>query len=140
MRLKVDENVPREACDLLNRAGHDAISVGQQGIGCGGDARLYRLCQDERRALVTLDVDFANVRAYDPKSSPGIIGLRLARQDKQRALDAVASTLGGPGTRAAGEAAVDRRGSADQDPRMMSRRRAHAIEVATPREDLRENA
>jgi predicted nuclease of predicted toxin-antitoxin system len=93
MRFKVDENLPREVCDLLNRAGHDAISVGQQGLGGGDDARLYRLCQDERRALLTLDVDFANVRAYDPKSSPGIIVLRLARQDKLRALDAVASTL-----------------------------------------------
>jgi predicted nuclease of predicted toxin-antitoxin system len=76
MRLKVDEHLPREACDLLNRAGHDAISVGQQ-----------------RRALITLDVDFANVHAYEPRSSPGVIVLRLARQDKQRVLDAVASTL-----------------------------------------------
>jgi predicted nuclease of predicted toxin-antitoxin system len=28
MRLKVDENLPHEACDLLSRAGHDATSVG----------------------------------------------------------------------------------------------------------------
>jgi predicted nuclease of predicted toxin-antitoxin system len=76
MRLKVDEHLPREACDLLNRAGRDVISVGQQ-----------------RRALITLDVDFANVHAYEPRSSPGVIVLRLARQDKQRVLDAVASTL-----------------------------------------------
>jgi hypothetical protein len=38
-------------------------------------------------------VDFANVHAYEPRSSPGVIVLRLARQDKQRVLDAVASTL-----------------------------------------------
>ena len=93
MRLKVDENLPREVCDLLNRAGHDAISVGQQGLGGSDDARLYRLCQEERRALVTLDVDFANVRAFDPGSSPRIVVLRLARQDKPRVLEAVASTL-----------------------------------------------
>jgi predicted nuclease of predicted toxin-antitoxin system len=93
MRFKVDENLPREACDLLNRAGHDAISVGQQGVGGGGDPRIYKLCQDEQRALITLDVDFANLQAYDPKSSAGIIVLRLARQDIQRVLDAVARTL-----------------------------------------------
>ncbi|MGH6886581.1 MAG: DUF5615 family PIN-like protein [Geminicoccales bacterium] len=51
------------------------------------------MCQDERRALITLDVDLADVQAYDPKSSSGVIVLRLARQDKQRVLDAVASTL-----------------------------------------------
>jgi len=45
MRLKVDENLPREACDRTNRAGHDAISVGQQGLGGADDARVYRLCQ-----------------------------------------------------------------------------------------------
>lgn len=93
MRLKVDENLPREVCDLLSGAGHDAISVGQQGLGGADDPRIYQLCQDERRALITLDVDFANVRAYDPKSSSGVIVLRLARQDKRRVLDTVASTL-----------------------------------------------
>jgi predicted nuclease of predicted toxin-antitoxin system len=93
MRFKVDENLPRETCDLLNGAGHDAISVGQQGLGGADDTRIYQLSQAERRALITLDVDFANVQAYDPKSSAGVIVLRLARQDRQRVLDAVASIL-----------------------------------------------
>ena len=93
MRFKVDENLPRDACDLLNRAGHDAISVGQQGLGGADDARIYRRCQDEQRALITLDMDFANVQAYDPKSSSGVIALRLARQDRARVLDAVTSVL-----------------------------------------------
>jgi predicted nuclease of predicted toxin-antitoxin system len=61
MRFKVDENLPRDACELLIRAGHDAISVGQQGLWGAEDARIYEVCQAERRALVTLDVDFANV-------------------------------------------------------------------------------
>ena len=38
MRLKVDENLPRAVCDLLQRAGHDAISVGEQGLS--GEALL----------------------------------------------------------------------------------------------------
>jgi predicted nuclease of predicted toxin-antitoxin system len=40
MRLKVDENLPRAVCDLLNRAGHDVISVGEQGLGGADDARI----------------------------------------------------------------------------------------------------
>jgi predicted nuclease of predicted toxin-antitoxin system len=71
MRFKVDENLPLEICDLLNRAGHDAIGVGQQPLCGAGDARIYQRCQDEQRALIALDVDFANVQAYDPKSSAG---------------------------------------------------------------------
>ena len=57
----------------------------------GGCTNL-QLCQSERRVLITLDVDFANVQAYDPKSSLGVIVLRLTRQDRQRVLDAVATT------------------------------------------------
>jgi predicted nuclease of predicted toxin-antitoxin system len=93
MRFKVDENLPRAACDLLNRAGHDATSVGQQGLAGTNDARIYQLCQQEQRALLTLDGDFANVHAYDPKLSAGVIVLRLAQQDRQRVLDAVARML-----------------------------------------------
>jgi predicted nuclease of predicted toxin-antitoxin system len=93
MRFKVDENLPRETCELLNDAGHDAVSVGQQGVSGAGDRRLYQLCHDEQRALVTLDVDFANLQAYDPRSSPGVIVLRLARQDKVRVLEILARTL-----------------------------------------------
>jgi hypothetical protein len=33
------------------------------------------------------------VRAYDPKTSCGVIVLRLMRQDRQRVLDALANTL-----------------------------------------------
>ena len=93
MKFKVDENLPREACNLLNGAGHDATSVGQQGLSGADDARIYRLCQAERRALITLDVDFANVQAYEPKTSAGVIVLRLAQQYRQRVLDAVAGIL-----------------------------------------------
>ena len=93
MRLKVDENLPRAACDLLRGAGHDAIGVGEQGLSGAADARVYQVCQDEQRALVTLDVDFANVQAYEPKSSSGVIVLRLARQDRQRVLDTLARVL-----------------------------------------------
>jgi predicted nuclease of predicted toxin-antitoxin system len=93
MRLKVDENLPRAACELLQRAGHDAISVGEQGLSGADDARIYRLCQDEQRALITLDVDFANLQAYEPKSSCGVIVLRLAQQDKPRVLEVLARTL-----------------------------------------------
>jgi predicted nuclease of predicted toxin-antitoxin system len=93
MRFKLDENLPREALDLLDRAGHDVISVGQQQLGGADDRRIYQVCQEERRALVALDVDFANVRAYDPKTSCGVIVLRLMRQDRQRVLDALANTL-----------------------------------------------
>ena len=37
-------------------------------------------CSRERRALVTLDLDFSNILAYPPAQFAGIIVLRLADQ------------------------------------------------------------
>jgi hypothetical protein len=79
MKFKVDENLPREVCDLLSRAGHDAASVGEQGLSGADDARIYERCQDEGRAFITLDVDFANVHAYQPRSSAGVVCSRRSR-------------------------------------------------------------
>jgi predicted nuclease of predicted toxin-antitoxin system len=93
MRFKVDENLPHEVCDLLNRAGHDAIGVGEQGLSGSDDARIYERCQDEERALITLDLGFANLHAYDPTSSFRVIVLRLARQDKPLVLGAMTGAL-----------------------------------------------
>jgi predicted nuclease of predicted toxin-antitoxin system len=82
MRFKVDENLPREATALLLSAGHDAMSVLDQRMGGTPDPDLYAICQQERRVLVTLDLDFSNIRAYPPRESAGIIVLRPGSQDK----------------------------------------------------------
>lgn len=82
MRFKVDENLPREASWILGEAGHDAITVMEQGLGGEPDPRIYEICRSERRVLITLDLDFANIEAYPPQQSEGLIVLRLASQDK----------------------------------------------------------
>jgi hypothetical protein len=40
--------------------------------------------------LITLDVDFADIRAYPPADFPGLIVLRLRRQDKPYVLGILA--------------------------------------------------
>lgn len=46
------------------------------------DPGIAAICQAEERTLVTLDVDFADVRTYPPRLFAGILVLRLRRQDK----------------------------------------------------------
>ena len=50
------------------------------------DPSIARVCQDEQRILITLDLDFAHIRNYPPQDYPGIIVLRLARQDRDTVL------------------------------------------------------
>lgn len=87
MRFKVDENLPVEIAEALRHAGHDAATVLEQQFGGSGDAQVATLCQREGRALVTLDMDFADIRNYPPAEFHGLIVLRLRQQDKPHVLD-----------------------------------------------------
>jgi predicted nuclease of predicted toxin-antitoxin system len=67
-KFKVDENLPVDVVELLSLAGHDAVSVLDQQLGGRPDPLLASVCQHEGRALVTLDLDFADIRTYPPSS------------------------------------------------------------------------
>jgi predicted nuclease of predicted toxin-antitoxin system len=82
MRFKVDENLPIEMAQKLRSAGYDAMTVLEQRMGREPDTNLYYVCQEEERVLVTLDLDFSDIRSYPPGESAGIVVLRFARQDK----------------------------------------------------------
>lgn len=81
MRFKTDENLPLELAELLRQNHHDALSVPEQQMAGQGDPQVARVCQAEGRALVTCDLDFADIRAYPPADYPGIIILRPALQN-----------------------------------------------------------
>jgi predicted nuclease of predicted toxin-antitoxin system len=80
MRFKLDENLSRSLAARFVEAGHEAHSVTEQGLGGQPDDRVIDICHRERRALVTLDLDFANIKAYPPAEFSGIIVLRLVSQ------------------------------------------------------------
>jgi len=87
MRFKVDENLPIEVAVVLRQAGHDAAPVLEQDLGGSDDAQLAAVCQLESRILVTLDMDFSDIRNYPPAEFPGLVVLRLRRRDKPYVLD-----------------------------------------------------
>ena len=86
MRFKVDENLPAEAVHVLRRAGHDAVMVLDEHLDGKPDAEIACACRREGRALVTLDADFGDIRLYPPKQLPGLVVLRLRRQDRPHVL------------------------------------------------------
>jgi predicted nuclease of predicted toxin-antitoxin system len=77
MLFKIDENLHEEVAELLRHSGHDALSVFDQHLQGHADADVAAACQREGRAVVTLDLDFANILAYPPADYAGIIVLRL---------------------------------------------------------------
>lgn len=93
MRCKADENLPTEAADLCRAAGHDCHTVADERLGGAPDPAVYQHCQQENRVLLTLDLDFADIRAYPPHESPGIIVLRPGEPDRDRVLRLVPKVL-----------------------------------------------
>lgn len=69
MKFKVDENLPLEVAAMLRDAGHDAMTVLEQGLGGHVDASIADVCKREARALVTLDLDFSSVQRTRPRST-----------------------------------------------------------------------
>lgn len=82
MKFTVDENLPLDFVELLRQAGHDAIALTEQHEAGERDALLIRSCQQDKSILVTLDVDFADIRSYPPAEYPGMIVFRVNRLDK----------------------------------------------------------
>ena len=89
MRFKIDENLPIDVADLLLSAGHDALTVFDQRLIGTDDNRILGICHQEERALITLDLDFSDVRSYAPKEYFGLVVLRLQRQDKPYVLETI---------------------------------------------------
>jgi predicted nuclease of predicted toxin-antitoxin system len=86
MLFKVDENLHDEIAELLRTRGHDSHTVHDEGLSGHSDLTLAERCRNESRVLITLDLDFADIRAYPPHSHAGIIVLRVGNQSRQHVL------------------------------------------------------
>ena len=93
MRFKLDENLSPTIAGLLAEAGHDAATAAEQGLAGAADPDIASVCLDEGRILITLDLDFADVRAYPPHYYPGLIILRIGNQSPRRQMDVVSRML-----------------------------------------------
>ena len=80
MKLKLDENLPRRATEVLSQAGHDVDTVVQEKLTGAADPEVVRAAAAAGRLLITLDRGMGDVRAYPPSSHAGILVLRPADQ------------------------------------------------------------
>jgi len=64
VKFKADENLPVEVAEMLRNLGHDALSVADQQMSGCTDVKLAAVCQAKQRAIITLDLDFSDIRTY----------------------------------------------------------------------------
>jgi predicted nuclease of predicted toxin-antitoxin system len=90
MRLKVDENLHDDVAERLAAEDHDVHTVPAEGLRGANDLTLAQHCMNEGRALITLDLGFADIRTYPPSTHAGLIVLRLGNQSRRHALTVMA--------------------------------------------------
>lgn len=79
MKFKLDENLGTRTQKLFQAQQHDVQTIRDQGLQGCLDQRLYEVCCVEKRCLVTMDLDFADVTRFSPSRANGIVVIRAPR-------------------------------------------------------------
>ena len=89
MKFKCDENLPQNASDILKEAGYDTTNIWEEELTGCEDKVLIEKCKFEDRILISLDLDFADIRVYPPRNYPGIVILRLKKYDIRQVIEKI---------------------------------------------------
>ena len=76
MKLKLDENLSCHLKPALLKLGHDVLTAADENLLSRPDTEIAQAAKNEQRILLTLDVEFADLRKYPPGCHPGIILFR----------------------------------------------------------------
>lgn len=77
MRFLIDANLPRAVIAVVQNLGHQAEFARDIGLASATDEKIASHALQYRAALLTRDLDFADIRQYPPDRYSGIVVLRL---------------------------------------------------------------
>jgi predicted nuclease of predicted toxin-antitoxin system len=104
MRFLLDMNLPPEMADWLRSEGHDAVHARDIGLADLPDREVFSRAAEDRRIVVTFDLDFGEIVGLAAATGPAImlLRLRLARQNylRERVRTAIAEAAEALGTAA----------------------------------------
>lgn len=77
MLIKLDENLPSRLVGALASLGHDIDTVSAEGLTSRPDGEVWDAARAAGRFLITQDLDFSDMRRFQPGTHPGILLVRL---------------------------------------------------------------
>ena len=93
MKLKLDENLGILGQAVLRAEKHDVSTVLEQNLQAALDEQIAKVCTDESRILITLDLDFANPLRFPPQDTAGIAVLRIPGKASHKMILELVQTL-----------------------------------------------
>jgi len=85
--VKLDENLSRTHAAFLRERGYGADRTHDEGLSGASDQQVWERVGVENRFLITLDLDFSDVRRFQPGTHPGILLVRARSKSRQAVLD-----------------------------------------------------
>lgn len=79
-KFLLNANLSYETADFLNNLGHDAKTVAQFGLGKAEDAEIVKRAIEEKRIILTFDLDFGKIFYFSTKEKFSVIVLKLRDQ------------------------------------------------------------
>jgi predicted nuclease of predicted toxin-antitoxin system len=77
MKVKLDENIPQRLAGELSSLGHDVDTVASEGLTGRSDGEVWNAARREARFLITQDLDFSDIRQFEPGTHPGVLLVRM---------------------------------------------------------------
>ena len=83
MKFKLDENTPNILKKILKEKGiNDVFNVRDEALGGSSDHILAKVCKEEERILITLDMDFSKPKLHKISSLYGVIIIKPIYTDR----------------------------------------------------------
>jgi predicted nuclease of predicted toxin-antitoxin system len=93
VRIKLDENLGRQHASLLRTAGHVAERVTEQGMSGAPDVAVWKYVCEQGYFFITLDLDFSDIRRYEPGTHPGVLLIRAHSKSRQAVIQVLERVL-----------------------------------------------
>ena len=77
MKIKLDENIPVRLAGDLAILGHDVDTVASEGLKGKPDGDVWNSARRDERFLITQDLDFSDIRQFQPGTHPDLLLVRL---------------------------------------------------------------
>jgi len=94
MRIKLDENLPASLATVLRARGHDVDTVLEELLQGRDDSTVWHAAQQHDRFFITQDLDFSDVRQFQPGTHAGLLLVRLEAPGRLALLNRIDGLFG----------------------------------------------